>query len=126
MMLNPQQAKLTPITFTQLAAVAGVDDLGNSLGTSATITIDAIITPLQPSRLTDLAPLVGVDGGGIPVKVRVAAWPQGVTGNGAIATLTYNGQPATVKLAPLNGPSIPAQKVAPKLGVSAEGVLVYG
>jgi hypothetical protein len=126
-LLNPLNAPLTTLTFTRLATVGSTTDtLGNPIATSATATVQAVITPLQPARLADLAPIVGVDGVGIPVKVRAASWPAGVGAGVAVASLTYNGRSATIKLAPIKEMSGPAQRVAPGLGVSAEGVLVYG
>lgn len=125
-LLNPLNAPLTTLTFTRLSAVgAGTDALGNAIATEATATVQAIVTTLGAARLADLAPLVGVDGAGIPVKVRVAAWPAGVGAGVAVASLTYNGRPATIRLAPIRSASVTAQRIAPGLGVSAEGVLVY-
>lgn len=125
-LLNPARAPLTTLTFTRLSAVGtGVDALGNAIATSTTVTVQAIVTPLGTARLADLAPLVGVDGVGIPVKVRVEAWPAGVGAGVAVASLTYNGRPAIIRLAPIREASATAKQFAPRLGSSAEGVLVY-
>jgi hypothetical protein len=126
-LLNPLNAPLTTLTFTRLSAVGSATDaLGNAIATETTATVKAIVTPLSIARLADLAQLVGVDGADFPVKVRVASWPAGVGAGQAVASLTYNGRPATIRLAPIREASAPAQRVAPGLGVSAEGVLVYG
>jgi hypothetical protein len=124
--LNPLNVPTTPLTFTRLSAVGGgVDTLGNTVQTSTTVTVQAIVTPLSVARLADLAPIVGVDGAGIPVKVRASAWPAGVGAGVAIASLTYNGRPATIRMAPIRAASETAKKIAPNLGLSVEGVLVY-
>jgi hypothetical protein len=125
-LLNPSNATLTTLTFTRLSAVGGgVDALGNTVQTESKVTVQAIVTPLGTARLADLAPLVGVDGTGIPVKVRVAAWPSGVGAGVAVASLTYNGRAATIRLAPIREASATVTKIAPSLGLSVEGVLVY-
>ena len=125
-LLNPSNATLTTLTFTRLATTGSTTDaLGNPVQTQQTVTVQAIVTPLNPARLADLAPIVGVDGVGIPVRVRVAAWPNAVGANVAIASLTYNGRDASIKLAPIKEASLPAQRVASGLGVAAEGVLTY-
>ena len=125
-LLNPLNVAPTSLTFTRLSTVANTtDSLGNPELASATVTVEAIVSPLGAARLADLAPIVGVQGTGIPVKVRVAAWPSGVGAGAAVATLTYNGRPATIRLAPLREASATAAKVAANLGVSAEGVLTY-
>jgi len=126
-LLNPLNTPPVTLTFTRLLGVAPTtDDLGNPVLTQATAKVQAIVSPLSASRLADLAPIVGVDGAAIPVQVRVAAWPPGVGNGVAVASLTYNGRAATIRLAPIKPISAPAQRVAPGLGVSAEGVLVYG
>lgn len=126
-LLNPLNVPLTTLTFTRLSAVGSTtDELGNTIAASTTVPVQAIVTALQSARLADLAQLVGVDGTGIPVKVRVEAWPAGVGAGVAVASLTYNGRPATIRLAPIREASATAKRVAPRLGVSAEGVLVYG
>jgi hypothetical protein len=125
-LLNPSNATLTTLTFTALSTITTtLDALGNPVQTQQTVTVQAIVTPLNPARLADLAPIVGVDGVGIPVKVRVQSWPNAVGANVAIASLTYNGREASIRLAPIKEASIPAQRVASGLGVAAEGVLVY-
>jgi hypothetical protein len=125
-LLNPLNVPLVPLTFTRLASTgATVDELGNPVLASATVTVQGLVTPLGSNRLSDLAPIVGVEGTGIPVKVRVESWPSGVGAGAAVASLTYNGRPATIRLAPIREASAAAAKVASNLGVSAEGVLVY-
>lgn len=125
-LLNPLNVLTVTLTFTRLAnATAAVDELGNPILTSATVTVQGVVTPLGINRLSDLAPIVGVEGTGIPVKVRVAEWPAGVGAGAAVASLTYNGRPAMIRLAPIREASAAAAKVAANLGVSAEGVLVF-
>jgi hypothetical protein len=125
-LLNPLNVPLVPLTFTRLASTGvTVDELGNPVMASATVTVQGLVTPLGSNRLSDLAPIVGVEGTGIPVKVRVESWPSGVGSGAAVASLTYNGRPATIRLAPIREASAAAAKVASNLGVSAEGVLVY-
>lgn len=125
-LLNPLNVPTTALTFTRLStATEDVDELGNAVLTSTTVTVQGLVTPLGSNRLSDLAPIVGVEGTGIPVKVRVAAWPSGVGAGAAVASLTYNGRPATIRLAPIREASAAAAKVAANLGVSAEGVLVF-
>lgn len=127
-LLNPSGAPLRRLTFTRLGAVSGTTDaLGNAVQTTTTVTVDAVVTPLGQSRLADLAPAVGVDGGGIPVKVRVAAWPKGVAAQQpAIASLTCNGRPATLRLTTIREQNPHALALTPEIGQSAEGVLVLG
>ena len=125
-LLNPLNVPLTMLTFTRLASAGvTVDELGNPVLASATVTVQGLVTPLGSNRLSDLAPIVGVEGTGIPVKVRLESWPSGVGAGAAVASLTYNGRPATIRLAPIREASAAAAKVASNLGVSAEGVLVY-
>jgi hypothetical protein len=128
-LLNPQRAPLTTLTFTRLTAVGSTtDDLGNPIATSAPVTVQAIVTPLTPARLSDLVQslnLAGVDGEIEAARIRVEAWPPALAKGKATARLVYRGRPATAHLLVRDG-NLPAQRVAKGLGVSAEGVLVYG
>jgi hypothetical protein len=125
-LLNPYGAVPVTLSFTRLSTIGGtVDEFGNAVLTETIATAQAIVTPLGAARLSDLAPIVGVEGTGIPVKVRVAAWPAGVGTGAAVASLTYNGRSATIRLAPIREANVSANRVLKGLGISCEGVLTY-
>jgi len=126
-MLNPANAKTYTLSFTALGGVSNaVDELGNPEQSERVVKVEAIVSPLSVARLADLAPAAGVDGGGIPVKVRVSSCPDAVRAQQpAVASLTYNGRPATIRLATIREQNPVAAVMAPEIGQSCEGILYY-
>jgi hypothetical protein len=126
-LFNPSNAKIYKLAFTRLAAATGATDgLGNAVQTATTIAVDALVSPLSAARAADLSKAVGIDSGGIPVKVRVEAWPSAIAAQApAVASLTYNGRSATITLCAMREQNPNAAALTPEIGVSCEGVLVY-
>jgi hypothetical protein len=125
-LLNPSNAALTTLTFTTVGTGVTTDDLGNTVRNQATVTVEAIVTPLQPQSLSDIQQSLGVDVAGIPVKVRCESWPDGVgTQSPATCTLTYNDRNARITLSPLRAQNPHAAALGLGVGVSSQGILTY-
>jgi hypothetical protein len=127
-LLNPLNVSTTTLTFTRLSTVGGgVDALGNAVQTSTAVTVEDVkVTPLGRDSADSIRQSVGVEKGGHPFKVRAQSWPAFIMGQESIvASLTYNNRPATITLSTLLEENANAKKIAPNLGQSFEGILVY-
>jgi hypothetical protein len=127
-LLNPLNVAPTSLTFTRLSTVANTtDSLGNPELASATVTVDdVLVVPLGRDQGDTVRAIVGIEKGGYPFKARAENWPSFILGQQAVtASLVYNGRPATLTLSTALTESGAALKVAPNLGQSFEGILVY-
>lgn len=130
--INPLNAPLTMLTFTVAGGGTVTDALGNVVPGSATVTVEAILTPLGLDSLGQTQAALGTDRGGIPVKVRAATktgtFPTSIQ-RGVLteATLTYGGRPARLALMVSNpNPHVVGAGLLPSLGQSAVGLVVVG
>lgn len=130
--LNPTHAPLTTLAFTVATEGGDVDALGNAVPKSATVSVQAILTPLGMDSIGQVRESLGTEQTGIPVKVRCvsetgtfpAAIRRGVLTE---ATLTYGGRPARLSIMVSNpNPHVVGAGLLPGLGQSAVGLVVLG
>lgn len=131
-LLNPLNAPTTTLTFTVADRGTVTDDLGNVVPGSATVTVQAILTPLGMDSLGQVRESLGTEQTGIPVKVRCVSatgtFPTTIRrGMLTEATLTYGGRPARLALMVSNpNPHVVGAGLLPGLGQSAVGLVVLG
>ena len=130
--LNPLNAPPATLTFTVASGESTTDSLGNVIPGSATVAVDAIITPLSLDSLGNVQAALGTDRAGIPVKVRAAtatgAFPAEIQ-RGVVteATLTYGGRSARLALIISSpNPHVVGAGLLPGLGQSAVGLVAVG